>query len=87
MVGTRNPFVRVSLIPHDANVGDSASWPGDVGYSQHMNDPLAMDQDADARALWQSHTVSDWSLTQHFSFFLSLDFEVNSTKFLVVQSN
>jgi hypothetical protein len=49
-----------SLIPHGANVGDSASWPGDVGYDQHMSDPLAMDQDGDARALWQSHGTAHY---------------------------
>jgi hypothetical protein len=53
-------LLKSPLISHGANVGDSSSWPGDVGYDQNMSDPLAMDQDGDARALWQSHGTAHY---------------------------
>jgi hypothetical protein len=43
---------HVSGSPLSSVGGGDASWPGDVGYNQHMDNPHAMDQDSDSGALW-----------------------------------
>ena len=40
-------------VPESLIGGNHASWPGDVGYDQHMHDPHPMDQDSETRVLWK----------------------------------